>query len=282
MQVFRSKNTLFKAIKKYKKNQTTIGLVPTMGALHEGHLSLVEMSKRQFNVTAVSIFVNPIQFNNATDLKKYPRSENKDLELLEASGVDLVFIPSIEEIYPQKPLVKLSFSYLEDIMEGKHRPGHFSGVGLVVLKLFGLVQPDGAYFGQKDLQQFKVINQLVVDFNVPVQLHMAPIIREPSGLAMSSRNQRLSQAAIKTASHLYKWLNTAKSGLLNGASVKQIQNDLLECASATDDITLEYFMVVDAETLHPKLIVNEGDRLALCLAAHVDEVRLIDNIIFQI
>ena len=218
-QIVRSKNDLKKIISKLKSAKQRIGLVPTMGALHQGHLSLVQMSKKQYDVTVVTIFVNPTQFNNATDLDKYPRTENADLLLLSEAECDIVFIPNTEDIYSSKPTLHLNFGHLETIMEGKHRPGHFNGVGLIVMKLFGLIEPTGAYFGQKDLLQFKFITSLVQVFELPIKLHLSPIIRENNGLAMSSRNKRLDEQQVELASLIYTTLKKASKSLKEGTSL---------------------------------------------------------------
>ena len=281
-QIVRSKTDLKKVIAKLKSTNQSIGLVPTMGALHQGHLSLVQMSKLQYNVTVVTIFVNPTQFNNPTDLDKYPRTEKKDLELLSDVACDIVYIPSVDEIYSKNPTLSLNFGDFETVMEGKNRPGHFNGVGLIVMKLFGLIAPTGAYFGQKDLQQFKIISALVVDFELPIKLHMAPIIRESNGLAMSSRNERLNSEQSNMASFIYTTLKNAEKSLRNGIDFKLIIKDVEKVFLEESSIQLEYFEIVDFETLQNISIVNEGDRLALCAAAIVAEVRLIDNIIIEI
>jgi len=281
-QIVRSKKDLKKVIAKLKSTNQTIGLVPTMGALHQGHLSLVQMSKKQYDVTVATIFVNPTQFNNPTDLNQYPRSEKADLAVLSKAGCDIVFIPDTEDVYSSKPTISLNFAHLETAMEGKHRPGHFNGVGLIVMKLFGLVEPTGAYFGQKDLQQFKVISTLVHDFELPIRLHMAPIIRENNGLAMSSRNKRLDKQQIKIASLIYATLQKASSSLKEGTSLEDVKTEAKKIFEDQSSIELEYFEIVLFETLQTISTVNEGDRLALCVAATLAEVRLIDNIIIDI
>jgi len=281
-QIVRSKNELNRVIAPIKNSNSSIGLVPTMGALHQGHLSLVQMSKLQYDVTVVTIFVNPTQFNNPTDLEKYPRTEKEDLELLSNVGCDIVYIPSVDEIYSKHPTLSLNFGDLETVMEGKHRPRHFNGVGLIVMKLFGLVTPTGAFFGQKDLQQFKIISSLVVDFELPIKLHIAPIIRESNGLAMSSRNKRLNSEQSNKASFIYASLKMAEQGLREGASLQLVIKGVEDAFLEESSIQLEYFEIVDFETLQKISIVNEGDRLALCAAAIVAKVRLIDNIIIEI
>ena len=281
-QIVRSKKDLKKVIAKLKSTNQSIGLVPTMGALHQGHLSLVQMSKLQYDVTVVSIFVNPTQFNNPTDLDKYPRVENADLAMLSEAECDIVFIPENKDIYHSKPTINLNFGDLETTMEGKHRPGHFNGVGIIVMKLFGLVEPTGAYFGQKDLQQFKVISSLARDFELPLTLHMAPIIRENNGLAMSSRNKRLHRQQVKLASLIYETLNNASTSLKEGTALEVVIAEVEKAFEFQKFIDLEYFEIVQFETLQTISSVNEGDRLALCLAATVAEIRLIDNIIIDI
>lgn len=281
-QIIRSKKDLKKAISKIKNANSTIGLVPTMGALHSGHLSLVQMSKLQYDVTVVTIFVNPVQFNNPQDLEKYPRTEKNDIELLTNAECDIIFIPEAIEIYQVTPIIELSFGYLETIMEGEHRPGHFKGVGLIVTKLFGLVEPNGAYFGQKDLQQFRVISTLVEDFELPITLHMAPIVREAGGLAMSSRNKRLAKSELRVANLIYSSLKKAEISLRGGSNVNDVKLGIRELLEHEKSINLEYFEIAKLETLQNISVVNEGDRLALCIAAYVAEVRLIDNIIIEI
>lgn len=281
-QIVRSKNELNRVIAPIKNSNSSIGLVPTMGALHQGHLSLVQMSKLQYDVTVVTIFVNPTQFNNPTDLEKYPRTEKEDLELLSNVGCDIVYIPSVDEIYSKHPTLSLNFGDLETVMEGKHRPRHFNGVGLIVMKLFGLVTPTGAFFGQKDLQQFKIISSLVVDFELPIKLHIAPIIRESNGLAMSSRNKRLNSEQSNKASFIYASLKMAEQGLREGASLQLVIKGVEDAFLEESSIQLEYFEIVDFETLQKISIVNEGDRLALCAAAIIAGIRLIDNVIIEL
>lgn len=281
-QIVRSKIELKSVIEVIKHANKSIGLVPTMGALHNGHLSLVQMSKMQYNVTVVTIFVNPTQFNNESDLAKYPRTEERDITLLSNAGSDVIFIPSVDEIYNLKPTLSLEFGHLETIMEGKHRPGHFNGVGLIVMKLFGLVEPTGAFFGQKDLQQYKVISSLVNDFELPISLHLAPIIRESNGLAMSSRNKRLDKKEFEKASFIYATLSKSAKSLKGGESPQVIMENVEKLFSKESLLNLEYFEIVDFETLQNISTVNEGDRLALCVAATVAETRLIDNIIIEL
>lgn len=264
-----------------RKADKKIGFVPTMGALHEGHLSLIRLSKQENDVTVCSVFVNPTQFNNAEDLAKYPRTLEKDAQMLESVGCDVLFIPEVATMYPEKTTLQFHFGHLENVMEGKFRKGHFNGVALVVSKLFHIVQPHKAYFGQKDLQQFAIIRTLVQDLMFPLELVRCPIVREANGLAMSSRNQRLNRQEQEIASYLYKALQKAES-MLESHSVKQIQKAVKEYLLHIGGIELEYFEVAEANTLQiiEDLSGFRGD-VALCIAAYVSGVRLIDNLIVE-
>lgn len=257
---------------------STIGLVPTMGALHKGHISLIETSKQQNKVTVCSIYVNPTQFNNPDDLLKYPRTFDLDLSLLEKAGCDAVFYPDNNEMYPEKPVVKFDFGELDKVMEGRFRPGHFSGVALVVSKFFNIVEPDHAYFGQKDWQQFAVIQKLVDELKFGLTLHGVPTLREGDGLAMSSRNQRLNETQRKKAAVLFQALSTAKQDLRSGKTIEQVKKMVSEKVSS-DDVRLEYFEVADSKNLNLLDSVKDGEnRAILCIAAYVGDVRLIDNV----
>ncbi|MDE7373783.1 MAG: pantoate--beta-alanine ligase, partial [Odoribacter sp.] len=203
MQVFNTKNELANRIAGLKKEGKVIGFVPTMGALHEGHLSLVKASKKNSDITVVSIFVNPTQFNDPEDLKRYPRTLEQDIRLLETVDCDIVFAPSVEEIYPEPDTRKFDFGYLESVMEGAKRPGHFNGVGQVVSRLFDIVSPDKAFFGMKDFQQVAIIKYMVKQLKYNIEIIPCPIVREESGLAKSSRNTLLDEEHKKTAPHIY-------------------------------------------------------------------------------
>lgn len=257
----------------------TIGLVPTMGALHEGHLSLVLEAIQNNEITIVSIFVNPIQFNNSEDLEKYPISIEEDLKALESHGVDYVFMPSRLEMYPNTPTLKLSFGRLEKIMEGQFRPGHFSGVAIVVAKLFNILRPTRAYFGQKDLQQYKIIEQLVNDLSIPVELMMMPIIREANGLAMSSRNRRLSEAGRAAAGQIYSNLSEAAAALGSGADLVTVMATTKDRLDKIPGLSTEYLELADHEDLRSAGTDTAINRLVLCFAGYIEEVRLIDNVI---
>ena len=226
MKVVYTKEELTDFIGSYKKEGKTIGFVPTMGALHEGHLSLVTQCKKNSDVAVVSVFVNPTQFNDPEDLKRYPRTPEKDCVLLETAGCDIAFLPSVEEIYPEKDTRKFDFGYLESIMEGAKRPGHFNGVGQVVSRLFDIVQPDRAFFGMKDFQQVAIIKNMVRQLNYTLEIIPCPIVREESGLALSSRNALLDKEHKENAPHIYATLKKARE-LASRMGVDELKNGLL-------------------------------------------------------
>lgn len=278
MEVIREIDPLRKFLDKRRKEGKSIGLVPTMGALHSGHLKLVEASVAETDVTVCSIFVNPTQFNNAEDLKHYPRNIEDDLSKLEAADCQVVFIPSDEEIYKKQSIIKFSFGYLEEIMEGKYRPGHFNGVGLIVSKLFNIVEPDHAYFGQKDLQQFALVNALVEELNFDIKLHCVKTVREDDGLAKSSRNQRLNNDQRKISLIFYKALCEAADLLQKGTPVTQTKENISKIFKLNNKAKLEYFEIVDSNTLLPVKDVKEHENVSLCIAGYIGNIRLIDNI----
>ena len=255
-----------------------------MGALHEGHLQLVKASVAENDVTVCSIFVNPTQFNNPEDLRLYPRLEQEDAQLLETVACDYLFLPSAEEMYPVPARTTFNFGSLESVMEGAHRPGHFNGVALVVSKLFHLVEPHKAYFGQKDLQQYTIINQLVTDLNFNLELLFSyPIVREEDGLAMSSRNRRLTAQQRELAPQLYRAL-TLPEGMLASSEIEAVSQAVSEFLKQFPEIKLEYFEIADANTLQPLMNVNDSTNgeVALCLAAFLGEIRLIDNVVVNL
>lgn len=262
-----------------KKVGLSVGLVPTMGALHAGHIELIKISKAENDLTVCSIYVNPTQFNNASDLEKYPRTLGRDEELLKSAGCDAVFAPSNVEMYTQPSQLKFDFGTLDKILEGKFRPGHFSGVALVVSKLFNIVQPHRAYFGQKDFQQLKIITQLVTELLFDLEIKSVPIVRETDGLAMSSRNQRLNLQERKNAVVLYQSLTLAKQLLKEGKSIAEAKQAVKEKCEAMPNIKLEYFELAHAENLLPT--ENVTDQTILLIAAFVGEVRLIDNLLMD-
>lgn len=278
MEVFTSISDLRLYIKNKRASQLTIGFVATMGALHEGHQSLISTSTHQNDITVCSIFVNPTQFNNQEDLKKYPRNLDQDLQLLKESGCSAVFTPSVEEMYESLPVLSFNFGSLETVMEGAARPGHFNGVGIVVSRLFNIVQPDRAYFGQKDLQQVAVIKQMVKDLAFPIELVICPTLRKEDGLAMSSRNQRLNNDERAEATFIYKILSDSKKALLEGVTPNEVSKVVASQFEEHPDFTLDYFEIVQLDTLQPvsEITLNHT---ALCIAAYIGPVRLIDNIL---
>ena len=258
-----------------------VGFVPTMGALHAGHLDLVRRAVADCDVVVASIFVNPRQFNNPQDLAAYPRLPTADAALLAAAGCHALFLPDAPEMYPAPPVTTLSFGPLEAVLEGAHRPGHFAGVGLVVAKLLHLVAPHAAWFGQKDLQQVAVIRALVRDLDFDVALEVAPTTREADGLAMSSRNRRLTPAERAAAPALYGALSATRTALLRGATVHEAQAEGAARLAADPAFRVEYFAVIDAHSLQ---LVPPADGLppsetAVVVAAHLGAVRLIDNVV---
>ena len=258
-----------------------VGLVPTMGALHAGHLQLVQAACAECNEVIASIFVNPTQFNNAEDFRLYPRVPEADAALLAPAGCTALFVPSVAEMYPQPTGLHFDFGALERVMEGAHRPGHFSGVATVVSKLFHLARPHRAYFGQKDWQQVAIVRQLVADLSFDLEIVAYPTIREADGLAMSSRNRRLDAPARAAAPLLYQVLQTAAAQVRRGVPPAQVQA-IAEASIAQEPLlTVEYMAVADAQTLQPLTDYGAGRAVVLCLAAHLGGVRLIDNVVVE-
>ncbi len=258
-----------------------VGLVPTMGALHEGHLDLVRRAVATCDVVVASIFVNPRQFTNAADLAAYPRVADADADLLRAAGCHVLFLPDVAEMYPHEPHTGFSFGAVADGLEGTHRPGHFSGVGLVVAKLFHLVAPHAAWFGQKDLQQVAVVRQLVRDLDFDLTLEVAPTVREADGLAMSSRNRRLTLAERGWAPTVYRALDEVRVALLRGATVAEARAFGYATLTVEPAFRVEYLEIVDAYSLVP-LDAAAGlppTEVAVVVAAHLGTVRLIDNVL---
>ena len=265
-------------VKEAKTSEKVIGLVPTMGALHHGHLKLIKESNQKCDLTIASIFVNPTQFNNPDDLAKYPRTLEDDLKKLREAGCDAVFLPESTEVYPSKPTLKINFEPLASELEGKFRPGHFDGVGLVVSKLFNIIQPHHAFFGQKDLQQFFIIKTLRDQLNFPIELTMVPTVREVNGLAMSSRNMRLGSEEKTEASLIYKALKKAQEGLIAGKELHDVTYEVKELFRMSNRLHLEYFEIVDTDTFQPLERIDDKEKTALCIAAEIGQVRLIDNL----
>jgi pantoate--beta-alanine ligase len=276
---------LFKKIKEIRSflkelrrngSNLSVGFVPTMGYLHKGHMELIKLSKLQNEVTVVSIYVNPLQFGAGEDYERYPRDLERDLAMCEEAGVDVVFAPEDQEMYPELPKVKIDIPGLTDRLEGAYRPGHFNGVAIVVLKLLHIVQPDRAYFGEKDYQQLKVVERLVKDLSLPVEIVPVPTVREEDGLACSSRNVYLSPEERQSASAIYKSFLLAQklfqSGNTNANSLKEAIKDFLSKQPHVKKI--DYVEITDEE-LNPVEEVKEGDRVLVAL--YVGNTRLIDN-----
>jgi pantoate--beta-alanine ligase len=262
------------------RNQGSVGFVPTMGALHKGHISLVENAARENNVVVVSIFVNPTQFNDPKDLERYPRTLESDLEKLSHTVCDLVFVPAVNEVYPGPDTRKFQFGTLETVMEGKHRPGHFNGVAQVVSKLFDMVKPDKAYFGLKDFQQLAIIKNMAKQLNLPVEIVPCPIIREESGLAMSSRNELLAKEERKNAALISETLAEAKK-LTGQKSVQELVEWVSEKINKNPFLNVEYFEIVDDINLQPIKNWDEENTKVGCVAVYCGKVRLIDNIVLN-
>lgn len=257
-----------------------IGLVPTMGALHSGHGSLVEQAVAENEVVVVTIFVNPTQFNDSADLLKYPRTLEADCALLEQVGATIVFAPSVEEVYPAPDTRLFSYPPLDSVMEGAFRPGHFNGVCQVVSKLFSMVNPDRAYFGEKDFQQLAVIREMTKQLQLPIQIVGCPIVREEDGLAMSSRNMRLSakerEYALEISRTLFKSCNFATTH-----TVEETKHFVEEAIGQATGLTLEYFELVDGYTLQPIESWDEATLVVGCITAFCGDVRLIDNVKYK-
>ena len=257
-----------------------IGFVPTMGALHAGHLNLIGQAKQVCDVVVCSIFVNPTQFNNPADLARYPRTLGQDAAQLKTVGTDVLFSPSVAEMYPDPATLRFDFGLLEAVMEGASRPGHFNGVGLVVSKLFHIVQPDKAFFGQKDLQQVAVIKCLVRDLNFPLELIRCDTVREADGLAMSSRNRLLTEAERTEAPALFQALTLAQNMLLDKATPEQAKAAVVDFFARRPAVKLDYIEAVNTDTLQPISELQSLGQTSLCIAAQLGNVRLIDNVVF--
>lgn len=281
---------LFKKIKdlrtylsQQKNAGKSIGFAPTMGALHAGHISLVNACNAENDLSVVSIFVNPTQFNESSDLEKYPRTEGADIEKLTSANCDVLFMPTIEEVYPSgtknETENEFDFGNLTQVMEGAERPGHFEGVVQIVKRLLEIVEPTRLYMGQKDYQQFAIIQEMIVQWGAPVKIVRCPIVREADGLAMSSRNVRLSADHRKRAILLSQLLNEAKQRSQH-ESPAQTEAYALARMRSEPDFRPEYFTISDGRTLQPLEKYSDAETVVICLACWVGEVRLIDNVVF--
>ncbi|HDO28063.1 MAG TPA: pantoate--beta-alanine ligase [Bacteroidetes bacterium] len=276
MKTFDSISGISRFLHTAKKQGKTIGFVATMGALHRGHLTLMQKAKNENDILVVSVFVNPLQFNNPEDLEKYPRNIEHDRMLLEEVGCDVLFNPGVKEMYPEPGSTQYDFGLLEKVMEGPSRPGHFNGVAVVVKKLFDIIRPDKAYFGEKDFQQLAIIQKLVKMENLPVQIVPCPIVRENDGLAMSSRNERLTAGKRQIAPFVYQTLKEAakKSSTMTPDEVRLFVRNRFK---DEPDFQLEYFEIADDRELQPVSNWNEAGGILGFVAASLENVRLIDN-----
>lgn len=276
MKVLRNKKTLVDYIERHKEMGKKIGFAPTMGALHLGHISLYETAKKENDEIISSIFVNPTQFNNPDDFEKYPQTLENDLKLLEKAGVDAVYVPKAIDIYPEGLKSKhYDFNGLDNEMEGKYRPGHFDGVGTVVEELLRQAQPHNAYFGEKDYQQLAIIKKMVEKTKLPVKIHGVPTLRENSGLAMSSRNLRLTEKRRKEATIIYETLLKVKEWF-KVLSVKEIK-ERVEKIFQDSNFELEYFIIADEKTLKETDFFYKDKSYRAFIVAYAGDVRLIDN-----
>lgn len=282
MKVFNTKANLEEALAAARAEGKKIGLVPTMGALHAGHASLVKRSVSENDVTVVSVFVNPTQFNDKNDLKNYPRTLDVDCQLLESLGATYVFAPSVEEVYPEPDTRTFSYPPIDTVMEGPRRPGHFNGVCQIVSKLFYMVQPDRAYFGEKDFQQIAVIRAMVADLKLPIELRPCPIVREESGLALSSRNALLTEAEKRTAVCISQALKTSVDFAKNH-TVAETHDLVVGALNATKGLEVEYFEIVNGITLQPVTSWDDAPYIVGCITVYCGQrpVRLIDNIKYK-
>jgi pantoate--beta-alanine ligase len=266
-------------LQKERERGKTIGFVPTMGALHQGHLSLIECSKAETDLTVCSIFVNPIQFNNKSDLEKYPRNVADDCGKLEKAGCDVVFLPEVEDMYPEGATdpIEVDFGTLDKVLEGKHRPGHFNGVAIVVKKLFDIVQPNKSYFGKKDFQQLLIVKTMVEKLKLPLEIVPCPIVREADGLAMSSRNMRLTIGERQVAPRIYEVLSKMQemAGTMTISALKKWAVRKIEEATP---LKVEYLEIADTTSLSPVTTKREKRSLVILTAVYLGDIRLIDNV----
>jgi pantoate--beta-alanine ligase len=265
-------------LSEHRQDGSRLGFVPTMGALHQGHLSLISRCKEENDYTLCSVFVNPIQFNNPADLEKYPRMPEQDIRMLDEAGCDLVFIPAVEEVYPETPTRVYDFGNIDKVMEGAFRPGHFNGVAIVVSRFFSLILPDRAYFGLKDYQQYLIIRELVKMDGFKTEIIGCPIVRESDGLAMSSRNVRLTPEQRGNAPVIFQLLTSAKSHY-SEFTPENLGKSIFDRLSIVPGCLPEYVTVSDADHLKPIYSWNQTEHAVICVAVHFGEVRLIDNML---
>jgi len=280
MEIFKIKSELKPRIKKFKKNNKSIGFVPTMGALHKGHLSLIEHAKKKNDIVIVSIFVNPTQFDKKEDLEKYPQTLEEDILLLKSIDCNVLYAPNANDIYEDKIISeKFSFDGLEHQMEGKFRDGHFDGVGTIVKKLFEIVEPNKGYFGEKDFQQLQIIKKMVEKYDLPVKIKGRPIFREEDGLAMSSRNTRLTKEHREVAPFIYKTLRRV-SKKFDSKSIDKLTKWVQKEFEKHPLLELEYFTIAEEKTLETPKKIDFSKKHRGFIAVFAGEIRLIDNIRF--
>lgn len=281
MKVVTTISALKSAVSEARKENKQVGLVPTMGALHEGHLSLVNKACEECDFVVVSIFVNPTQFNNPEDLRTYPRTLEADKSLLEnQTRADVIFAPTVEEVYPEPDTRIFDFGPLAEVMEGKYRPGHFNGVGQIVSKLFMFVEPDKAYFGEKDFQQLAIIRKMTKDLKMDIDIVPCPIVREADGLAKSSRNTLLTKESREVAPQIYAALKGSKQ-LTTDRTPKEVAQWVVGQLNSTEGLEVEYYEIVDGNTLQPINTWQETDYAVGCITVYAGKVRLIDNITYK-
>ncbi len=280
MKIVTKAEELKEIVEQFKQQGKTIGFVPTMGALHQGHLSLINNAGGQTDVVVVSIFVNPNQFNNQDDLVNYPRTIEEDKELLKETPCNILYYPTVDEVYPSEDNRVFNFGKLDKVMEGEFRPGHFNGVAQVVSRFFDLVMPDKAYFGEKDFQQLAIIKRMTKMLNYPIEIKSGSIVREKDGLAMSSRNKRLTPEQRKEALLISKTLFESKK-LIATQNIKEVINFVKEKINVSTLLKVEYFNIVDGDSLQPINNWNESEYVVGCIAVFADKVRLIDNLIYK-
>lgn len=276
MQVFQQISEIKTYISSQKQQHKTIGFVPTMGALHQGHISLINESKKVCDITVCSIFVNPTQFNNANDLTRYPRTPEVDRQLLEQAGCDVLYMPDVKDIYPTKDTRQFNFGYIDTILEAEHRPGHYNGVGQVVSILLAGIEPNKAFFGSKDYQQVMIVRTLVKQLKLPVEIISCPILREDDGLAMSSRNMLLTPEERKIASLVPKMMEGARD-IAKQIGVSAAKLYILNEVAQVPLMKLDYYEVCDTETLEPLTALKPNQQAISLIAVFVGNIRLIDN-----
>lgn len=277
MNIYKTIGSLQQVLKEYFRENGRIGFVPTMGALHKGHLSLLKQCREENDIAVTSIYINPTQFNNSRDFQNYPRNFQNDIVMLEENGCNILFLPDDKEMYPVPDNRNFDFGIMGSVMEGKYRPGHFNGVAQIVTKLFDAVKPHRAYFGRKDFQQLAIIKKLTHDYNYPIEIVECPTVRESDGLAMSSRNTLLTPEQRKIAPLIYKTLTNVRKTKFS-KNIPALNLFVEETFQSSRFLKLEYFQIVDTFTLEPLTQLSPKMPATACIAVFADNVRLIDNI----